>query len=641
MDGSQTDSTTEPLAPAEKGRFAFFSRRRAVQSPNEALQPEAAPPPPPAPSGRPASKRHPTLSAISGFLSFLLVALIGIGSLFVAGQSQISQPGPLPGEKVVYIAPRTDVLEIIDQLEEEGVIDSPTLFKLTLWGQGKWANVRFGEYAFKAHASIKDVIDNLVSGKQVLHSVTIPEGLTTEQIVQRLKDEELLAGEVNDLPKEGVLLPETYRFARDMSRNDLLRKMQDDQNKQVDQIWAHRAADLPLKSKYELITLASIVEKETAKADERPRVAGVYINRLQKRMRLQSDPTIVYGLVGGKGTLGRGILKSEIERATPYNTYAIEGLPPGPIANPGRAALEAAANPSRTKDLYFVADGTGGHVFAETLEQHQKNVVRWRQIEKDMKDKANAGAPIDRLPAADLPGPAVTGAAPAQTPAAVPAPAPAPAPANAPKRDQRGEAELPAAVFGSLPKVTIANPADADLMIGTIGASPLQSLGQAPVTGLLPDAKVLAFSNLKSLPAIKAKPNTPATQLAAGKAGNASGKSNFALTPGVDENSFELAGKPKLPRQTLDGPIDEPQLETAGMREGPVSPPNPVEWRSAEPRTSDSKPRSTAYAQPPGTENVTRIFDASEGTALDPLKNKSWDLNSGKVVPPLMQPPGR
>jgi len=610
-----------------------------VQSPNEALQPEAAPPPPPAPSGRPPSKRHPTLSAISGFLSFLLVALIGIGSLFVAGQSQISEPGPLPGEKVVYIAPRTDVLEIIDQLEQEGVIDSPTLFKLALWGQGKWANVRFGEYAFKAHASIKDVIDNLVSGKQVLHSVTIPEGLTTEQIVQRLKDEELLAGEVRDIPKEGILLPETYRFSRDMSRNDLLRKMQDDQTKQVDQIWAHRAPDLPLKSKYELITLASIVEKETAKADERPRVAGVYINRLQKRMRLQSDPTIVYGLVGGKGTLGRGILKSEIEKATPYNTYAIEGLPPGPIANPGRAALEAVANPSRTKELYFVADGTGGHVFAETLEQHQKNVVRWRQIEKDMKDKANTGAPIDRLPAIDLPGPTLTGAAPAQTPAAVPGPAPAPA--NAPKRDQRGEADQPASIFGSLPRVAIANPADADLMIGTIGGSPLQSLGQAPVTGLLPDAKVLTFSNLKSLPAIKAKPNTPVNQLAAGKAGATAGKGSYSLTPGVDENSFELSGKAKLPRQTLDGPIDEPQLETAGMSDGPAVLARPADGRASPPRISDSKSRSTAFAQTPGTENVTRIFDASEGTALDPLKNKSWDLNSGKVVPSLLPPPGR
>ena len=635
MDGSQIESTTEPLAPAQTGRFKFFSRRRPVQSPNEALQPEAAPPPPPIPSGRPASKRHPTLSAMSGFLSFLLVALIGIGSLFLAGQSQISQPGPLSSEKVVYIAPRTDVLEIIDQLEQEGVIDSPTLFKLALWGQGKWANVRFGEYAFKANASIKDVIDNLVSGKQVLHSITIPEGLTTEQIVQRLRDEELLAGVVNELPKEGVLLPETYRFARDMSRNDLLRKMQDDQNKQVDQIWAHRAPDLPLKSKYELITLASIVEKETAKADERPRVAGVYMNRLQKRMRLQSDPTIVYGLVGGKGTLGRGILKTEIEQATPYNTYVIEGLPPGPIANPGRAALEAAANPSRTKELYFVADGTGGHAFAETLEQHQKNVVRWRQIEKEMKDKTNSSSPVDRLPATDLPGLTPAGAAPTTAPAVAPATAPAPA------RNQRGDLEQPASIFGSLPGLTLTNAAEGDLMIGTIGASPLQRLDQAPVAGLLSDVKLLKFSNLKSLPALKAKPNAGANQMAAGKGSDKTSSGNFAITPGIDQNSFELAAKSKLPRQSLDGPVDDPQMETVATSPVPLAAARQPDQQAAEPRNNDPKSRLSSYAQTSDKEKVTRIYDASEGTPLDPLKNKSWDLNSGKVVPSAITPPAR
>ena len=158
--------------------------------------------------------------------------------------------------------------------------------------------------------------------------------------------------------------------------------MQAAQRQALEQIWQRRSPRLPIKSPQELVILASIVEKETGRADERTRVAGVFINRLMKRMKLQSDPTIVYGLVGGKGTLGRGILRSEIETATPYNTYVVEGLPPGPIANPGRAALEAVANPSRTKDLYFVADGSGGHAFAETYDQHQRNVARWRQIEK-------------------------------------------------------------------------------------------------------------------------------------------------------------------------------------------------------------------------------------------------------------------
>ena len=187
---------------------------------------------------------------------------------------------------------------------------------------------------------------------------------------------------MTETPREGSLLPDTYKFERGTTRQQIVGTMQTAQRQAIEQIWQRRSSDLPIKSPQELIILASIVEKETGRADERTRVAGVFINRLMKRMKLQSDPTIVYGLVGGKGTLGRGILRSEIEAATPYNTYVVEGLPPGPIANPGRAALEAVANPSRTKDLYFVADGSGGHAFAESYDQHQRNVTRWRQIEK-------------------------------------------------------------------------------------------------------------------------------------------------------------------------------------------------------------------------------------------------------------------
>ena len=204
--------------------------------------------------------------------------------------------------------------------------------------------------------------------------------------------------------------------------------MQDDQKRAVDQIWSRRASGLPLRSPYELVTLASIVEKETGKADERPRVASVFVNRLRNRMRLQSDPTIVYGLAGGKGSLGRAITRAELEKPTPYNTYLIDGLPPGPIANPGRAALEAVANPSRTQDLYFVADGTGGHVFSETLDQHSRNVQRWRQIEKDAKDKQEQPAPdMDKT-----------------------APETAPA-ATQPGAGQKSESGMPSSVYGSLP----------------------------------------------------------------------------------------------------------------------------------------------------------------------------------------------
>jgi UPF0755 protein len=400
-------------------------RRAAPQSPNEALQPEAAPPPP---QSRP-RKRRPMLSAASGFLTFLLIAALATGVGFVWGRQRVNEPGPLPADKVLYIAPGTDVPEIIDMLGREKIIDSGLLLNVVLLVERNRSKLRAGEYLFKQSMSLREVVDVLVTGKQVLHAITIPEGLTSEQIAERLRASDVLVGEIIEVPKEGSILPETYKVARGTTRADLLKKMQLDQARIVDQIWARRTTDLPLRSPYELVTLASIVEKETGKADERPRVAGVFINRLQKRMRLQSDPTIVYGLVGGKGTLGRGITRAELGKPTPYNTYVVDGLPPGPIANPGRAALDAVANPSRTKDLYFVADGTGGHVFAETLDQHARNVQRWRQIEKEARDRQDAPATdVDRSEPQLL------------------------APGGAPRDDRRGAIEKPKSVYGSLPK---------------------------------------------------------------------------------------------------------------------------------------------------------------------------------------------
>ena len=316
-------------------------------------------------------------------------------------QEKLAAPGPLQADKILVIAPHTEVPDILAQLEQEGVIDSPLLVNVALWVEGNRSKVKAGEYLFRQNASAREVMDTLVSGKQILHSITIPEGLTTDQILDRLRDSDVLTGDIHETPKEGSLLPETYKVTRGMPRDALIRKMEKDQDDAITRIWSRRSPDIPLKSPYELVTLASIVEKETGKADERPRVAEVFLNRLAKRMRLQSDPTIVYGLVGGKGTLGRGILKSEVDQPTPYNTYVIDGLPPGPIANPGVAALEAVANPSRTKELYFVADGTGGHVFAETLDQHAKNVARWRQIEKDVREKTPS-IDIDHAPSSAL-----------------------------------------------------------------------------------------------------------------------------------------------------------------------------------------------------------------------------------------------
>jgi UPF0755 protein len=210
----------------------------------------------------------------------------------------------------------------------------------------------------------------------------VPEGLTSEQIVARLLQNDSLSGTIKEIPREGTLLPETYKFTRGTSRESIIQRMQQSSQRILHDVWQHRASGLPFKTPEELLTMASIVEKETGRPDERTRVAAVFINRLKQKMRLQSDPTIIYGLTGGKGSLGRPIMKSEIEQPTPYNTYVIDGLPPGPIANPGIASLEATANPARTKEIYFVADGTGGHVFSDNYEQHQKNVAKLRAIEK-------------------------------------------------------------------------------------------------------------------------------------------------------------------------------------------------------------------------------------------------------------------
>jgi UPF0755 protein len=394
------------------------------RSPKEALQPDAAPPPPHTP------RRRRTLSAFSGFLTFLLLAAIGSMVGLVWGEHRLREPGPLAASKVIYIAPGTEVPDIIAELDREGAIDSPFLLNIALLAEGNRSKVKAGEYLFKQNVSLQEVIDILVSGKRVLHAITIPEGLTSEQIVERLRESDILLGDITDMPKEGSLLPETYKVERGAVRVDVIKLMQDGQKRVVDQIWARRASALPLRSPYELVTLASIVEKETGKAEERPHVASVFLNRLKKGMRLQSDPTIVYGLTQGKGALGRGITRAEIEQLTPYNTYMIDGLPPGPIANPGRAALEAAANPLRTQDLYFVADGTGGHVFSETLDQHRGNVQRWRQIEKAPQDKQDQATPAGASPAPEAP--------------------PAPA-AGQPAKERKSESASPPSVYGSLP----------------------------------------------------------------------------------------------------------------------------------------------------------------------------------------------
>ncbi len=346
-------------------------------------------------AGRIRRPRGGLLSLLSGLTTFGVIIAGTLVFGLVALEGQVDKPGPLTADKIVLVPKGTGRSEISDLLTREGVIANPTLFELYSYLNSRKGQLKAGEFLFKAGISIEDAIDTLIQGKAILHSVTIPEGLTSEQILARIRENDVLTGNVNEVPREGSLLPDTYKFDRGTTRQQLVNIMQAAEREALAKTWARRAPDLAIKTPQELVILASIVEKETGKADERPRVASVFLNRLQRRMKLQSDPTIVYGIVGGKGTLGRGITRAEIDRATPYNTYAIEGLPPGPIANPGRAALDAVANPLKTKDIFFVADGTGGHTFAETYDQHQRNVARWRQIERS-RDTQDPGQQVDR-----------------------------------------------------------------------------------------------------------------------------------------------------------------------------------------------------------------------------------------------------
>jgi UPF0755 protein len=384
------------------------------RSPRAAIEPDRVD----VPARRSRSARHPLVVIGNAVISaFVLVALAAGIALFF-GKQRFEAAGPLPADRVVNVPRGSGMRDIADILSREGVIDQPWLFIGGVLVLKAREDLKAGEYEFKAHSSMRDVVATIVEGKVVAHLVSIPEGLTSEQIVARLLQDNVLAGDIKQIPREGSLLPDTYNFARGITREQMVQRMQQAQQRLLHEIWEHRAPDLPLKTPDQLVVLASLVEKETGKPEERTRVAAVFVNRLKQRMKLQSDPTIIYGLVGGKGTLGRPIMKSEIEQPTPYNTYIIDGLPPGPIANPGRASLEATANPARTRELYFVADGTGGHAFAETYEQHQKNVTRLRSIESDQKDQVPIGDQM-AVPAAQPPQSAPM---PAATAPAAPAP---------------------------------------------------------------------------------------------------------------------------------------------------------------------------------------------------------------------------
>jgi UPF0755 protein len=311
------------------------------------------------------------------FLAFLAAIAFGAYEWDVWNYSA---PGPSPRATVVLIVPGDGVTAISQKLVKAGAVQYAQLFAADIRVRGKAGALKAGEYAIPAHASPSDIADILISGKSIQHKLTAAEGLTSDMIYALVKSDAALEGDAGLEPAEGTLLPETYLFTHGTTRAEVITRMERDQEKFLAEHWQMRANGLPFNTPEQALVLASIVEKETAIAAERRHIAAVFINRLKLGMKLQSDPTIIYGITKGY-PLGRRILQSEITRPTPYNTYAITGLPPTPICNPGKDAIAAVLDPDVSNDLYFVADGTGGHVFTDNIAQHERNVAKWRQIE--------------------------------------------------------------------------------------------------------------------------------------------------------------------------------------------------------------------------------------------------------------------
>ncbi|MEM1286793.1 MAG: endolytic transglycosylase MltG [Pseudomonadota bacterium] len=354
----------------------------APRSPSQAIKPETVA----APKKKHAKRaRSPIVVFFNGVFSLALLGIVLLGAIFYWGNIQFNAPGPHDTDRTVNVTRGMTTREIVSMLDTRGVIDSQLLMLAGVYARQARTSLQAGEYAIEANASMAEILDKLIEGRAVVYSLTFPEGWTSQQMVNRILAAEDLTGEIEEVPPEGSLLPNTYAFSRGATRQSVLDRMMAAQESALEEIWERRIDDLPVETPEELVVLASIVEKETARADERTRVAAVFINRLNLGMPLQSDPTILYGVFGGDAWLEpRPIFRSQLQdRSNPYNTYAIPALPPGPIANPGRASMEAVANPSRTEDLFFVADGTGGHAFAVTYEEHTRNVARWREIEAE------------------------------------------------------------------------------------------------------------------------------------------------------------------------------------------------------------------------------------------------------------------
>lgn len=377
-------------------------------------------------------------SIASNALTFLVVALFLFGGVLIWGQSQYSNAGPLAQPICVQVQRGSNMRRVSDNLVEQGAVSSGVLFRLGADYTDKTDDLKAGSFLVPEGASMRQIVDIVTRGgastcgtevvyrvginqasvqireldpangrfvevaefdpaegappaeyvdvktkADTRYRVALAEGVTSWQVVAELRQIDVLEGDVTDLPPEGSLAPDSYEITPGDTLASVLDRMARAQEIILERAWANRAAGLPLESKEEALILASIIEKETAVAEERGQVASVFVNRLNDGMRLQTDPTVIYGITNGEGVLGRGLRQSELRAATPYNTYVIPALPPTPIANPGRASIEAALNPLETDYVFFVADGTGGHAFAVTLAQHNENVARWRQIEAE------------------------------------------------------------------------------------------------------------------------------------------------------------------------------------------------------------------------------------------------------------------
>lgn len=329
------------------------------------------------------------LSFFRWVLFFIALFLTVMGGALFFGHEILVAQGPLETTKRIVIPRGAGPATMAKVLHQEGAITHPLLFRVALMIDPDPKPIKAGEYEVPAHTSMQALVELLQSGKLVQRRLTVPEGMSTAEVLDLVRKADALTGDITVDVKEGDLLPETYFYSRDDTRDGLLLRMKEAMEKTLDEAWRKRTPGLPLANRREALILASMVEKETAVPAERSRVAAVFLNRLRLKMKLESDPTTIYGLTGGKGSFNRELTKADLQSNSPYNTYVVTGLPPGPICNPGRASILAATNPAHDRSLYFVADGQGGHVFSRTIAEHNRNVERWKEIQRERQEQAS------------------------------------------------------------------------------------------------------------------------------------------------------------------------------------------------------------------------------------------------------------